>query len=170
MGLTQNRKGKVRDRNSAREISMTIWRMLAIVALPAILSGCERWTLDSQMDEWCKKDGGVKVYERVELSPSDFSSIRDRLSKGSSPSSGGYRFASEVQILVGKSANAQAGQGQVRRIREAIYREEDGKLLGEEIAYDRSGGDWVTFGFQPSSSYCPLPRVGIFNAIFSEKR
>ena len=41
--------------------------LLTFAALTTALAGCERWSLDRQMEELCKKDGGIKVYETVTL-------------------------------------------------------------------------------------------------------
>ena len=38
----------------------------------ALISGCEKFELDRQMEELCKKDGGVRVYETVKLPPELF--------------------------------------------------------------------------------------------------
>lgn len=43
------------------------------------LAGCERWELDRQMEELCRKDGGVKVYEAVTLSAGEFSNVGEPL-------------------------------------------------------------------------------------------
>ena len=46
-----------------------------IVAMLVTLSGCERYALNRQMEELCKKDGGVKIYETVTLSPTEYEAI-----------------------------------------------------------------------------------------------
>lgn len=144
--------------------------VLVIAAL--LLGSCERWALDKQMTELCRKDGGLRVYQQMVVSHEELATLKRGLvnrgtftDKIELP----YRFDSETQVLVGEHADAQRGQGQLRRIREAIYRRSDGKLLAEEISYDRSGGDWITLGFQPSGNYCPAPRKGVFAATFVEK-
>ncbi len=137
------------------------------------LAGCERWQLDRQMEELCKKDGGIQVYETVTLSPSEFSNIGQplaryqRLAVSNEEILGSdYRYVLKTEILTGFSANAEKGAGQLRRVHNSIYRRSDGKLLGEQVWYDRSGGDWFTFGFQPSGNSCPQPRRDLARSIF----
>ena len=54
-------------------------RSAAVISLAATLlltlAGCERWALDRKMEELCRKDGGVKVYETVTLPPKEFEAI-----------------------------------------------------------------------------------------------
>ena len=47
-----------------------------------LLSGCERWYLDSKMEELCAKDGGIKIYETVTLPASDFNEFGEPLGRG----------------------------------------------------------------------------------------
>lgn len=44
----------------------------ATAAILASLAGCEKYALDRQMAELCKKDGGLEVYETVTLPRSAF--------------------------------------------------------------------------------------------------
>lgn len=61
--------------------------MRRVVTIPSMvtamlaLAGCERWALDQQMEELCKKDGGIRVYETVTLPASDFSNIGQPLAR-----------------------------------------------------------------------------------------
>ena len=137
-------------------------RGLVALALAAIstfvLFGCERWELDRKMEELCKKDGGIKVYETVTLSASEFVTLWKYVITAKSledyygPS---YRYVSKKEVLLGKDARLDKGEGQLDRIYQAIYRRSDNRLLGEQVAYLRGGGDYFTFGFQPSSASCP---------------
>ena len=122
------------------------------------LSSCEKFVLDRQMEDLCKKDGGVKVYETVTLPSSMFDnlgdpfpgwptrSIEDRLGSD-------YRFVVETIFL--KNGDPQKGEGRLARTSQRIYRRMDGKLLGESVTYGRSGGDIVAYA-HPSSNSCPL--------------
>jgi hypothetical protein len=141
------------------------------------LTGCERYALDRKMEELCKEDGGVKVYEMVALPAHEFSPEgqplfqhhtdrappEDRLGPD-------YRYVQRREILVGKSADIEKGEGQLSRWYEAVYRRSDGRLLGESVSYGRGGGDGFTFGFQPSGNYCPRPRVDLAKSIFLRER
>ncbi len=142
--------------------------MLAAAFL-LLLAGCERNTLDRQMEELCKKDGGVKVYETVKLPASELETIWQYASTAKSrvdyygPE---YRAVSTREVLIGKDARAETGEGRLARLYWAIYRRSDDRLLGEQVEYRRNAGDPFTFGFQPSSAYCPQVERGLARSIF----
>lgn len=149
--------------------------LLTFAALTTALGGCERWALDRQMEELCKKDGGIKVYETVTLPASDFSNIGQPLARyqQTARSEEGllgpeYRYVSKREILVGKDANPERGEGRLVRDYTAIYRRSDNKLLGEQIGYQRVGGDGFTFGFQPSGKECPELRTSVGLQVFKK--
>ena len=58
---------RMRSSGLLTRLSLHGWLAVAI-----LLSGCEKFALDRQMEELCKKDGGVKVYETVTLPPEMF--------------------------------------------------------------------------------------------------
>lgn len=143
---------------------------IAILALV----GCEKFALDRQMEELCKKDGGVKVYETVTLPPEMFDRLgnpfpgwpnrqpEERLG----PS---YRYVEETIAL--KRGNAFKGEGELRRTTEQIYRRADGKLMGEAVSYGRSGGDFIAYA-HPTSKHCPIYKSAdetLIRSIFLKK-
>lgn len=137
------------------------------------LAGCERYALDRQMEELCKKDGGIKVYETVTLPASEFSNVGQPLArywKEGMPKDErfgpDYRYVETRDVLVGLHADPTKGEGQLVRSHQAIHRRMDGQLLGESVRYDRGGGDYFTFGFQPSGKSCPHFTKGLEQAIF----
>lgn len=162
-----------RGRNHTRFLSgllSPIW-LLAVGLLG--LTGCERYALDQQMEELCKKDGGIKIYETVTLPASEFTSTGAPLGKyiplANSESDylgPDYRYVQKREILVGPRADATKGEGQLIRVYQAVYRQSDGRLLGENVWYSRSGGDGFTLGFQPSGRSCPRLEQGLFRSIF----
>jgi hypothetical protein len=158
-------------------------RMRTAIAMPLValavlpLAGCERWALDRQMEELCKRDGGVKVYERVTLPPSDFTSVGQPLGRYWKPGTPPderlgpeYRYSQKSEILVDKNAQGERGKGRLDRSYVAIYRRADNKLLGEAVSYQRGGGDLFTFGFEPSRNACPLPSVDLAQSVFVKGR
>lgn len=146
---------------------------IALIAA-VMLVGCERWALDRQMGELCKKDGGIKVYETVKLPATDFNNLGQPLAQYATKAGPiedqlgpEYRFIERREVVAGrKNADPTHGEGRVLRIHQSVVRRSDSSLLGEAVWYERGGGDGFTFGFQPSSDYCPKPRVQIANAIF----
>jgi hypothetical protein len=138
---------------------------VALIALP----GCEKYRLDRQMEELCKKDGGVKVYETVTLSPGEYKALFEyKVAAKSQEKYYGpdYRYVSSSKHLVGRDGDAEKGRAELRRIYSAIYRRSDNRLLGESVWYSRVGGDLILFGTQPSGNYCPVPGVDLAQALF----
>lgn len=146
-------------------------RTLAATTLAIVLlAGCEKYELDRRMEELCKKDGGVRVYEAVRLPASMFDqngdpfpgwrnrAVGDRLS----PS---YRFVREETFL--KHGNPVKGEGQLLRLHWKIIRKSDEKLLGEAVSYSRSGGDFIALGHFTSNG-CPsqLGDATVINTVF----
>ena len=139
------------------------------VATSLGLAGCERWALDRQMEDLCKKDGGVKVYEKVTLPANEFNALGTEAAAAKSDEDfygSNFRYLSKREILVGKNAKAGTGEGQLARLHWAIYRRSDGHLLGEQTEYRRNSGDLFTFGFQPSSASCPHVDRDVAQMIF----
>lgn len=121
------------------------------------LAGCEKFALDRQMEELCKKDGGVKVYETVTLPPEMFDRWGDpfpgwRERKPEDRLGAEYRYVMEIVDI--KRGDAFKGEGELRRFQTRIYRRSDNKLMGEAISYGRSGGDFIAFA-HPTSKSCP---------------
>lgn len=56
---------RLKRRRNAHVRRMTA--TLVSILLVATLAGCEKYELDRQMEALCKKDGGVRVYEKVHL-------------------------------------------------------------------------------------------------------
>ena len=131
--------------------------VIALVG-PLLLSGCEKWWLDRQMEELCKKDGGVRVYETVKLPPEMFDQNgdpfpgwrgrerRDRLGDD-------YEYLFDVKDLV--EGDPIKGEGRLSRHHKKIIRRSDKKLMGESITYGRSGGDLIAFPHF-TSKLCPV--------------
>jgi len=151
---------------------------LALTALALLQSGCERYALDRQMEELCRKDGGVKVYESVRL-PADRFDLTGRVI--SSPAQemgrgvfvqvvqGGYGIESRDEVIkAGDPFKGFVSEGRLLRFTTTVRRLSDGKVLGEEISYGRTGGD-ISLG-HPSQSICPNPRParGVVQAVLEK--
>jgi hypothetical protein len=145
------------------------------------LSGCERYALDRQMEELCKKDGGIRVYETVTLPASHFEPD-GRLLTGEPTVEGvdsktqelryrqvgndEYRIGIRRQVLSGSMSNPNEGSGRLIRLHWTIFHRLTSKVLGEQVEYRRVGGDGFTFGFQPSSSSCPAVQKDVSQIVF----
>lgn len=147
---------------------------LLLAAALFLLTGCEKFALDRQMEELCKKDGGVKVFETVTLPPEMFDKLghpfpgwpdrsqEDRLGSD-------YRYVVETVYL--KQGDPLKGEGRLRRTSEKIYRRADDKLMGEAVSYGRSGGDFIAYA-HPTSIHCPIyhsDSEGLVKSVFRKK-
>ena len=166
---TQQRRGYQTD---SRQLGGNSMRGVIAIALAAaslsILARCERWTLDRQMEELCKKDGGVKVYEKVKVPPAwlDFSG-RPNLKMFPSRDVGGglsRQLLADQYVIetrrqdIKRPSNEDPGfytEGRLSRYATVVRRLADNKTLGKEVSYGRSGGD-LSLG-HPSSKSCPDP-------------
>ena len=113
-----------------------------------LVSGEKIW-LDMKVDRLCAKDGGIKVYETVTLSPDKFDKYgQTRLPpKRKLQPEDEYYYEWDIHYL-------QKGNPEMWRSFIEVFRKNDGKLLGESISYARVGGDLP--GPWHSSSYsCP---------------
>lgn len=125
-----------------------LWALIAVAGVVLSTSGCEREKdrLDSEVRRLCKLDGGIKVYEQVNLR----AEMLDNLGSIQIPSkerarvSDEYFYEREVQFL-------RKGNPELLRSHHQLIRRADGKLLGESIRYTRRGGDmpgpWIESSF-----------------------
>jgi len=156
-----------------------VLKTLCGLVLCVALFGCERWTLDKQMEELCAKDGGIVVFEKVTLPATYFYQDgalkrRQTMLLGPDPSvnferigDDDFRIITTKQYLVGsQSTNLQRGNGVLIRMQVRIVRWKDKQLLGEQVWFDRGGGDGFTFGFQPSGKTCPLLITSLTQSVF----
>ena len=140
-----------------RRIGLLKALYVSMFASMSLLSGCQKYELDRQMEALCKKDGGVRVYETVELPPEMFDQgggpfpgwrkrkLDDRLSPD-------YAYERTDTIL--KDGDPLKGQGLLRRFQVRIIRRADMKIMGESVNYGRSGGDFIVIDHF-TSKVCP---------------
>lgn len=153
-----------------------------IILIPALLIGsaaawygyCEvqKAYWDQKIQEMCKQDGGITVYERVVLDkryvdkdkniripPKPIDSHRAPFA-WEAKSDDLYFYESKLDVI-------KSGELTVGRTRITVDRKTDGKVLGEGVFYGRSGGDFPSIAF-PSRFTCPLNQgeTTLFKAIF----
>jgi len=105
-----------------------------VIAMTSLLSGCEQERVDEQMQELCDKDGGIKIYEKVELPKEKFTENGDlTFFVTYNVSSGGYYFETKDEKLRENSPT-------LTRYTYTITRESDKKILGTYVYYLRIGG------------------------------
>lgn len=142
-----------------------------LIGASLFLQGCEKFALDREMEELCKKDGGVKIYETVKLPDAMFDQWGEPFPgwRGRSPAerlSADYQYTIEEIYL--KKGNPEKGEGRLEKRIERIIRRSNGTLLGEAIEYGRSGGDLIPYA-HPSSKHCPVYKSdeeGLLKSVF----
>ena len=159
-------------------------RLIYLTASLVLVSlvGCEKYALDRQMEELCKKDGGLEVYETVTLPRSAFDPtgylIRQRLTDPTKPLTsvsivaGGLYSVSSVRVDIagGEPTFGLVKQGRLSRHEFVAQRISDKKVLGTQVSYGRIGGE-ISLG-HPSSNTCPLrgPSPDLENAVFIKEK
>lgn len=157
-----------------RSLSKNALVMMSIASVGFLLSACEKFALDRQMEELCKKDGGIKVYETVTLPALMFDQWGDpfpdwRGRKFENRFGPEYRYVVETDYL--KKGDPFKGEGRLDRTVTQIYRSSDNKLLGEAISYGRSGGDFIAYA-HPTSKSCPTYKTDtewVIKSVFLKK-
>ena len=120
---------------------------------------------DWQVKRLCAIDGGVKVYETVEL-PSGMFNRWEQLNfyrpvDGENALGAEYLVKNETKFL-----RPETKQPTIVRHLFQVFRRSDGKLLGESIIYGRGGGDLPGL-WHPSSYSCPdLSEPGLLKKLF----
>ncbi|MES9830205.1 MAG: hypothetical protein ABW201_18245 [Candidatus Thiodiazotropha sp.] len=119
---------------------------------------------DTQVMEMCAKDGGVKVYETVELSEEQFDKwgmvVFYQPLQGENALTNKY-ILHETTTIIRKNNPT------VNRNYYSISRRSDRKLLGETVVYGRGGGDLPGFWYGSSFSCPPYSDAGINQLIKS---
>lgn len=106
---------------------------------------------DAMVRELCAKDGGIKVYEVVKLSPQEYRNFRIT-SKNLAKPNDEYYYIWNVHYI--KRSRGDFDDLEIWRDHIRFFRRADSKLLGESIGYSRRGGD-PPGPWHPSSFGCP---------------
>jgi len=147
--------------------------MAILMAASALLAGCSKVNLDREMVALCRTDGGVKVYERQLLPPTEFDqSGNKRLYRTGTTAERetllgpDFRYVEAFTTVAGARGNE--WKGHVVRFSIKVFRKSDNKLLGESTSYSRIGGDGLStlWNWQPSTSSCPEPRPELLPSLF----
>lgn len=118
---------------------------------------------DAKVRELCAVDGGVRVYERVELSQNliDWAGRIAIPPRYKATAENLYFYEMQDQYL-------RKNNPTIVRTRTVIIRRSDNKILGESIRYGRGGGD-IPGPWEPSTYNCPpisRNNIGIEEQIF----
>lgn len=107
----------------------------------------EKDRLDREVDRLCAIDGGIRVYEAVKLPVEKFT----RYGSVILPHKGNVKFGNEY-FYQSSTVYLIRGNPELVQYRYGVYRQFDGKLLGEIINYSRRGrgipGPWHVSAFR----------------------
>jgi hypothetical protein len=125
-----------------------------VLLLIVVFSGCElnKAYWDYQVTKMCKKDGGVTVYEKVDISKKEHPKLFNIMGtlvlpyeKNKSESPYFYRY---------KNSLVRKGYLSISRGVTLIVSSKENKVVGQQVDYLRSGGDFPTIISFPSSFSC----------------
>lgn len=154
-----------------RRAETPIRKGLIVALSAATLSGLlwlaegEKWLLDWQVRELCAKDGGVRVYETVELPAEKFNQWGQpnfyKPNQGENALGAEYVFKQDTHYY-------KRGNPEMSRRLYQVFRRSGKKLLGEVVIYGRGGGD-LPGPWHGSSFDCPdlaEGEISLFKAVF----
>jgi hypothetical protein len=153
-------------------------RLAALLVALELMAGCAtagKMELDAEIDRRCAVDGGIKVYETVQLPPEQFEQSGDpiffRPSKGEDGLGPDYVYKSETTWL---NPGGEQVVPRAWRTHDQVFRRADGKLLGESVYYGRYGGypRWLLklLNAHDTSHYnCPKGSIDVVGKIFIKK-
>ncbi|OUS17010.1 hypothetical protein A9Q88_06060 [Gammaproteobacteria bacterium 50_400_T64] len=132
-------------------IALTPLILIGLVVLAFIFTLLNKAYWDYRVEKMCEKDGGVTVYEIINLpKKSELISFSGNViipNQGESNSSDPYYIAFSETIVKNRFP-------QVRRTETKIIRSIDLRLLSLRVSYSRGGGDFPTGIAAPSSFSC----------------
>lgn len=146
-------------------------RVVLICVIAAVWFGWSFWEAggkklywDAKVRELCAIDGGLRVFETVELPDEMFNKWGqinfEKPTQGENSLGPEYLVKEETRFL-----RAENMQPTIFRYQYQVFRRSDGKLLGERISYTRRGGDFP--GPWHQSSYrCPDITKGVLDVLF----
>ena len=119
-------------------VIQTYAKRLVAVVLALTVSGCgfSRVLADWKIDQLCKQDGGVKVFEK-DVAPKEFLWPNGRVNVGEL----GRAKPGQQYFIVRQSIAIQSGQPTIYRIEEQLLRTSDKKHLGTAVTYIRPVDD-----------------------------
>lgn len=134
--------------------------LFSIAAAIVMIAGCVGYVpgrqayWDSKVKEMCDKDGGVTVFETVQLGTQDHRNIDEILDVLPRDKDSMLASRKPYYLQVTQSTIRQSNPV-VMRGKTEIYRRSDSKLLGRSVRYWRTGGDFPTGLSQGTHYICP---------------
>lgn len=131
------------------------WILLSpVIVLILVIVFCEvnKAYWDHKVKQWCKADGGVKVYERVELTKDEYESMKSNgmyfviPAESMAKEGDGFYLSFKTHVI-------RASNPRVEKTEMNMVRAKDKTILATLIGYGRSGGDLIVID-HPSHFSC----------------
>jgi len=149
-----------------REKKTGIFHISALIFAVVFIGGCEQMRVDAQMEELCKKDGGIRVYEKVILPGDKFNENGGLIFfKTWNKSGDGYKFLRTHDSI-------KSDKPSIDKNTFTIIRESDNRVLGVFVTYLRTGGGVLPRLGPDPTRRCPM---GIYddhflNSVFVKRK
>lgn len=135
--------------------------VLVMLSLATACATPVQTELDAEVRRLCAIDGGIRVYETVELPRSEFNKYGQVVFYR--PTLGEDALGPDY-VLNQKKTYYRRGNPEMSRIHVEIIRRSDHKLLGELVRYGRGGGD-LPGPWHGSNFGCPDTPEGPLNTL-----
>lgn len=146
--------------------------ILITAAMAVSLSGCAEWIVDAELEKLCKSEGGIKVFEKVELDANQFRP--DGYPIFLESSTAGLEYENQLgpayRLIFHSSEIDKILWVKLIRSSESVIRVSDGKVLGQLQVFSRYGGG-VPLS-EGAGKICPEPPFGLsyIKSIFIPKK
>lgn len=123
--------------------------------------------LDREVDRLCAIDGGVKVFETVEV-PAEYLPEAGKIFPQFATRPFEERLGPEYQLKTSTEYLVD-GNPSLRRYEARVVRRSDNKVLGQSIAYGRVGGDIPGLSHPTSYACPPVGSMELERSVFVKK-
>ena len=133
-------------------VSAAIVVLVAVIAFGVTEARKAYW--DKKVVEMCEQQGGIKVFQKLQLAPGTYDKLLDerkriRLPAETVAKSGDmYQFTLASEFVV-------TGDLQIRKVTQRVIQRPELKVLAEQTSFARVGGDLLMP--HPTSFACPQP-------------
>lgn len=107
---------------------------------------------DYKVMQWCERDGGVTVYEKVNLTKEEYERNDGKNGAIRVPAKISHEYEKYKFFKKSNDTEIRKYRPRVVRYEYDVYRKLDDKLLGKMVTYGRIGGDFPT-GISAGSSF-----------------
>lgn len=128
---------------------------IGLLFVMLILTKLNQAFWDARVRHLCATEGGVTVYETVDLSEPEYAVIPISPIVGPVlPLESNRQLGDPLYLSSQSIVKEKLGGVELVEYQQNIVRSSDHTILGTRVSFSRRGGDFVTFGSPPSSFSC----------------